>query len=157
MADGGRRAKSAAISAPWPAWVRHGLGAATALYSLVLVFTTHYPHPEELLDLLLSRREQPSDKSLHLMAYGVLGLLAAATLRAHGRLNPRNAILLAAGLAAAAVVDEITQPLFNRHSDPIDWACDCIGILAGIVVVASIADAAARRRPADECPPEAAQ
>ncbi|NDC63317.1 MAG: hypothetical protein EBZ59_04860 [Planctomycetia bacterium] len=124
--------------------MRVALSAATALYSLVLVVTTHYPHPEEILDALLAGRQHPSDKSMHLIAYCVLGLLAAVTVLAHGRLTPQNAARLAAWLAAAAVLDELTQPLFNRHTDPVDWVCDCVGILVGIVVVASVADAATR-------------
>jgi VanZ family protein len=43
-------------------------------------------------------------------------------------------VLLA--LAAFAVLDEATQPVFGRHADPLDWVYDCIGLTAGLVLVA---------------------
>jgi VanZ family protein len=125
-----RRAKLPVISSIWRPWGPRILAAATAVYSVVLVFTTHYPRPGELLDILLRGHAAPSDKSLHFMAYGVLGLLAAATAWAYG-----SALGLAAALAAAAVIDELTQPLFNRFAEPLDWVCDAVGIVLGVLAI----------------------
>lgn len=150
MAIDGRRAKRAAIFPVWRPWGPRALAVATAAYAVFLVFMTHYPQPGEILDILLGGRAAPSDKSLHFMAYGVLGLLAAATAWAYGRLTPRSALRLTAALAAAAVIDEATQPLFERYAEPLDWACDAIGIGVGVlaVVLVRLAAASAAWRPA---------
>ena len=105
------------------------LAAATAAYTLVLVFATHYPRPEELLG-----PNPPSDKTLHFVAYGLLGLFVAATLAAAGRWSWARAGLLLVVLAVFAVLDEVTQPLFGRHAEPVDWIYDLIGIAAGIAL-----------------------
>ena len=103
----------------------------TAAYTAVLVFATHYPKPADLLG-----PDPPSDKTLHFIAYGLLGLLAGATVAAAGRWSPRTALAVLLALAAFAVLDEATQPVFGRHADPLDWVYDCIGLTAGLVLVA---------------------
>jgi VanZ family protein len=108
------------------------LVALTLAYTITLVFATHYPEPEKLLG-----PNPPSDKTLHLVAYGTLGLLAAAVLAASGRWSPRSVAGLAAGLAAFAAADEITQPWFGRSAEPLDWVCDLVGLAVGIAVVAA--------------------
>lgn len=108
------------------------LAAVTAAYTAVLVFATHYPRPEELLG-----PNPPSDKTLHLLAYGVLGLLAAALVAVSGRWAARNGAGLAAGLAVFAAIDETTQPWFGRSAEPLDWVYDLIGITLGIGLVAA--------------------
>lgn len=130
MAGDGRSPKRAMFQEPFSAWPQRLIALATAAYAGVLVFATHYPKPEELVG-----RRLPSDKLLHFVAYGLLGLLAALMLRARGRLVGHTAPLLAAGLAAWAVIDEATQPLFGRAADPLDWVYDVIGITIGIGIV----------------------
>ncbi len=109
------------------------LGLLTVAYTIVLVVATHYPKPEDLLG-----PDPPSDKTLHFIAYGLLGLLAAATLAAAGRWSLRTVGVLAAGLAVFAALDEATQPAFGRAADVWDWAYDLIGLIAGIIVVAVV-------------------
>ena len=109
------------------------LAAVTVAYTLVLVFATHYPRPEELLG-----PNPPSDKTLHFAAYGLLGLFVAATLAAGGRWSRASAGRLLVALAAFAALDEATQPLFGRSAEPLDWVCDVIGIATGIAVVALV-------------------
>jgi VanZ family protein len=124
----------------------HLSAVATAAYTLLLLCATHYPKPEQLLG-----PHAPSDKTLHFLAYGGLGLLAAATLATSGRWSMTRALILGAGLAAFGAADEITQPWFQRAAEPLDWVCDCLGIAAGIVVVALIVAISQRRhRPADD-------
>jgi VanZ family protein len=108
----------------WP------LLAVTVGYSLLLVWATHHPKPEDLLG-----PNAPSDKALHFFAYGVLGFLMAATLSASRHWSLRNAIVLTVALALAAVVDESTQPIFGRAAEVLDWVFDVIGIVGGIAVV----------------------
>lgn len=109
----------------WP------FAALTACYSLVLVWATHYPKPEDFLG-----PNPPPDKALHFMAYGVLGFLMAATLAASRRWSLQNAVVLAITVALAAVVDESTQPLFGRAAEVLDWVFDVVGIVAGVALVA---------------------
>jgi VanZ family protein len=111
-------------------WCLRPLVALTIAYTLALVLATHYPEPEQLLG-----PNPPSDKTLHLLAYGGLGLLAAAVLAASGRWSLRSLAGLATGLAAFAAIDEATQPWFGRSAEPLDWACDLAGLAAGIGAV----------------------
>jgi len=109
------------------------LALLTLAYTVVLVGATHYPKPEDLLG-----PDPPSDKTLHFIAYGLLGLLAAATLAAVGRWSLRAVAGLFIALAVFAALDEATQPAFGRAADVWDWAYDLIGLSAGIVVVAVV-------------------
>ena len=63
------------------------LALATACYVFVLLAATHYPRPQEILERFGGNA--PTDKTMHVVAYGVLGLLAAATLAAWGHWRPR--------------------------------------------------------------------
>ncbi len=127
------RLKSPTFQEPFGIWTQRAITVATAVYTAMLVFTTHYPRPEELLG-----RRLPSDKLMHFVAYGVLGALAALVLRSRGRLVGRFAPLLGAGLATWGVLDEATQPLFGRAADPLDWVYDVIGIALGIATIVAL-------------------
>ena len=115
-------------------WIARLMAAATLVYTGVLVFATHYPRPEELLEGFLGRN-QPSDKTLHFVAYAVLAALAATTWLAARRTARRSVAQLTIALAAFGALDEITQPFFRRHAEPLDWVYDCIGIAIGIAAV----------------------
>ena len=107
--------------------------AATAAYTAVLVFATHYPKPQELLG-----PNAPSDKTLHVMAYTVLAGLVGLTLVAAGRWTGAAIVRATVGLAIFGALDEITQPLpwFRRAADPLDWVFDVGGIALGLTAVA---------------------
>lgn len=124
--------KPARQTLAWP-WIARLLAAGTAAYTAVLVFATHYPRPEELLG-----RSPPSDKTLHFVAYAVLAAFSAATWLAARRTASRGIAPLAIALASFGAIDEITQPFFRRHADPLDWVYDCIGIAIGIAAVVSV-------------------
>ena len=124
--------KPARQTLAWP-WIARLLAAGTAAYTAVLVFATHYPRPEELLG-----RNPPSDKTLHFVAYAVLAAFSAATWLAARRTASRSIAPLAIALASFGAIDEITQPFFRRHADPLDWVYDCIGIAIGIAAVVSV-------------------
>jgi VanZ family protein len=109
------------------------LAALTGGYTGLLVFATHYPKPEQLLGTNL-----PSDKTLHFLAYGALGLLAAALVAVSGRWSARRVAVLAAGLAVFAAIDEVTQPWFGRSAEPLDWVYDLIGLAVGITAIVAI-------------------
>jgi VanZ family protein len=140
MIPDGRRPKDATFSGGFADRTARGLAVVTAAYAVLLFAATHYPRPEEFLG-----RRAPSDKLLHFVAYGILGFLAAATLRASGRWSGRAAGWLFAALAVAAVIDEVTQPLCSRAAEPLDWVFDCFGLAAGIALIASWAWARGNR------------
>jgi len=114
-------------------WMARLLAAATVAYTGVLVFATHYPRPEELLG-----PNAPSDKTLHFVAYAVLAALATATWLTARRTASRGIAALVIALCGFGAIDEITQPFFRRHADPLDWVYDCIGIGIGIAAVVSV-------------------
>ena len=108
------------------------LAAGSLGYTAVLVFLTHYPKPQDLLG-----EDLPPDKMLHFLAYGVLGFLVTAAVVTRGRWSWRTAGLTALALAGFAALDEVTQPLFGRSAEPLDWIWDLAGLAAGIVAVAA--------------------
>lgn len=113
-------------------WPYRLAATATVAYTIVLVFATHYPKPQELLGA-----NAPSDKTLHVMAYAVLATLVGLTLAAAGRWTGGAIARAAAGMAIFGVIDEITQPLpwFGRAADPLDWGFDLGGIALGLAAV----------------------
>ena len=119
------------------------IALATVVYAGVLVFATHYPKPEDFLGAAAA-----ADKTLHFIAYASLAVLAGATLATAGRWSPWTAFLLAAALAMFGIVDEVTQPLFRRSAEPLDWVFDCIGIAVGIGIVTAAVALLGRRRAA---------
>lgn len=121
------------------AWPFRLLAVATGAYTAILLFATHHPKPGDLVGDLVHR-----DKMLHITAYGLLGLLVAATIATAGRFSPRAVAFAVVSLLAFAAIDEVTQPLFGRSTEMLDWACDSAGIAAGFAAVAA-AWAAARR------------
>jgi VanZ family protein len=123
-----------------PSWPARVAGIATGGYVGVLLFATHYPKPQEFLG-----GNPPSDKTLHLVAYGLLGLFVGTTLLLAGRWSRRTMLLAAVSLILFAALDEATQPLpwFRRAADPLDWVFDCLGIAIGLAAVAVAARALA--------------
>ncbi|MCE9632033.1 MAG: VanZ family protein [Planctomycetia bacterium] len=117
-----------------------GFALCTVAYAIVLVSATHYPRPEELLG-----PNAPSDKTLHFLAYATLATLVGATLLVSGRWTAWTAGWLGIAMAVFGVVDELTQPLFGRAAEPLDWVYDCVGISGGLLAVAAVAFTIARR------------
>jgi VanZ family protein len=115
--------------------------ALAVAYAAFLVWATHHPKPGDLLG-----PNPPPDKLLHFGAYGVLGFLVASTVAASGRWSRRTAVILAVGLAIAAGVDEVTQPMFGRSAEVLDWVFDVIGLFGGIATVAMICRLLGRSR-----------
>jgi VanZ family protein len=124
----------------------YGLRAVLGMYLVVMVLFTHWPRIE-LPDI---RLKVPMDKWMHYVGYGVLGVLLtwvlwrARQLRlqraaspALPRERPRAAwlALIWAGVGVFAAIDEATQPLFGRNSDPWDWCSDLLGALSGMLLV----------------------
>lgn len=128
--------------------LRRLLSLATAGYAIALAVATHYPRPQEILVRLGAGGV--TDKTQHVVAYTVLGLLAAATLASWNRWALRNLVLLLGVLALFGAIDEVTQPLFGRMADPADWVGDCVGIVAGLLVAAVGVAVVGFRQPASK-------
>ena len=103
------------------------VGVKIALYAwtILLLLATHWPRPG--IDL----SPYGGDKTAHLAAYGLWGLLACA---AHGRSKSGLLRWLLAGMVLGAV-DEWTQPLFERHAEWLDWFADATGLGLGFLSV----------------------
>lgn len=117
------------------------LRLATAAYAFVLIVATHIPR----LDVSFNTGTPvPSDKTLHFAAYGVLGfligLIATGSVLSWQRWLPTAL----GAIAVFAMLDEATQPLFGRATEPFDWVADVAGAAAGLIV-AAVAAAIARR------------
>ncbi len=74
------------------------------------------------------------DKWLHAACFFVLGSLLMATLAAYRRRPIRRAIIAFCALTLYGALDELTQPLVNRHGAFSDWYADVKGALAAVVV-----------------------
>ena len=113
---------------PWPRL----LATACPLYAGVLLWATHAPRispPHVVLGPI------PSDKSLHLAAYAVLGTLTALTSLSLGRNGVRAFLCLSTGLAVFACADEITQPMCGRTAEALDWVADMAGAVTAVTLV----------------------
>lgn len=117
------------LAEPWPGVLRW----IAVAYTAVLLYATHHPRPESLIG-----EDAPSDKTLHFFAYGVLGGVVAAAVAARGGWKARTAMNVFVGLALFAAADEVTQPIFGRFADAVDWAFDEAGLVAGIAVTSLV-------------------
>lgn len=75
-----------------------------------------------------------NDKIEHLIGYALLGVVTCW--RFGGSEHGRGAVMLAVfiGLAAYAVVDELTQPWFGRSCEWGDWLADLGGASIGLLI-----------------------
>jgi VanZ family protein len=119
---------------------RRAVTAALVLYWIALFTATHLPRIPRPLELNVS------DKWEHYAAYAILGLLLAARRAASGPLSWRAMTWIWAAAIVYGAFDELTQPLFGRHDDLLDWRADIVGSATGILVFAVLARCVARRR-----------
>ena len=109
------------------------LRIVTAAYAIALVVATHTPRLAVSFD---SGTPIPADKLLHFTAYGVLGMLVGFIAEQADRKLFRWLPMAFAAVACFALVDEITQPMFQRHAEPFDWVADIIGGGVGLCLTA---------------------
>lgn len=129
--------------------VRAAATASFWAYLAVLTVATHVPRVDPAyLETVGRVSPLEPDKTLHLVAYGVLGLLAGIAFAA-GRTSD-GVIRLFVALACWAFLDEFTQPLFGRGAEFLDWCHDLAGLAVGLAVaVAADRLRATLRRAAD--------
>lgn len=123
-------------------WLSGLLGVGLVLYTGVLIVATHLPSVGGMV------RYPGADKVLHVLAYTVLGTLAAAVIGSIRGLSLRNLTALLVVLALFAAADELTQPWFRRQAELGDWLADCVGFSLGVGGVAWVASR--RQQRADE-------
>jgi VanZ family protein len=125
---------------PWPRL----LPATCLLYAGLLLWATHAP---QLTPPTVNIGPLPSDKSLHLAAYGALGALAALAAKATGQRGVRGIIWLCIGLTLFALADEATQPLCGRTAEVFDWVADVVGAGTAVALVLAIGLVTVRATP----------
>jgi VanZ family protein len=122
------------------------------LYVALLFTSTHWPR----LRLLDTPTMIPVDKIAHFSCYGGLTALALLLpigflLRPDGRTVKRRwaaALGLWSLVALLGLIDETTQPWFDRDFEWADLACDTAGALLAILVVSALWNWRFGKRPA---------
>ncbi len=94
----------------------------------IIAFTVSHAPLERLPDL------HTSDKTLHFVGFFVLGSVFFLTLVVHGGNRWRRIGIVSLIMFVYALVDELTQPLVNRHADVLDFASDLVGAMGALVV-----------------------
>lgn len=89
-----------------------------------VVFLTHLP--QEIMSETL--QENNLDKVQHIVAYGMITLFFALSIR--NSFSLLSAVILFFFILTIATLDEFTQPFVNRQASPIDWLADMVGIVA---------------------------
>lgn len=118
---------------------RRGLLAACITLWTTEAVLTHIPLPT-------LPPAAPSDKTMHFAAYFVLATSLLLTLWAYGRSLSRRQMLTFLVMAAYGAVDELTQPLVNRHASLLDWIASAAGAAAAVAVHALVVMLHRRRR-----------
>lgn len=98
------------------------------IYWIVLFYATHMPLPHGFLP-------GESDKLIHFIAYGLLGVLLTTLRALRGSLPWLSLLGRWLFLAAYGALDEVTQLLVNRSCDLRDWLADITGAAIGVGVV----------------------
>lgn len=111
------------------------------VYWLTLITAMHIPRVPEPLSF------RASDKVVHLLAYAVLGALVGLAWSLRWRFGWLAALGLWVLLAAHGALDEVTQPIFGRHADVLDWYADMLGAALGLAVMAGARVCWLRMRP----------
>jgi VanZ family protein len=132
----------------WPkSWERF-FRWALPVYWILLFAATHYPAPPGLVPI------PQSDKVMHFVCFGLLGLLFWLYAESGGRrVTARFVWIALVVLAAYAALDEYLQQFVNRVTSLADWLAD----VAGITVVLLLLELRRRRRSAAQVTPDRAR
>jgi VanZ family protein len=121
--------------------IRRYLAAACAVVWTAAFVATHVPS-RRLPDLSVK------DTTLHVIGYFFLASTLLLTLSAYATRRQARALLVFFIMAGYAALDEITQPLVNRHAALSDWVADVVGAAAAVIVCELLLAIFSRRRPA---------
>ena len=105
---------------------RHALLATCLTVWTAAIIATHIP-PGRVPHMGVS------DKLLHVLGYFVLASVFWMTLKGYrvNRLMRITCVLM--GMLAYAAFDELTQPIFNRDANILDWLADVIGTVISVI------------------------
>jgi VanZ family protein len=95
-----------------------------AIYWLGMFVGTHYPTPPHT-------PLGNVDKWMHFSAYLGLALLLSIATAVRRPVSLAIGLAIVLLLAGYGVFDELTQPLFGRDCELLDWCADVAGILIG--------------------------
>ena len=79
-----------------------------------------------------------SDKLLHVVGYFFLASIFWLTLKGYDVKRITRLICVSMGLMAYAVLDELTQPIFNRDASIYDWLADVAGTIIAVILMETI-------------------
>ena len=87
-----------------------------------------------------------ADKGVHIVLYLVLGFLSGRALLRGKTARVWHLLVLVLGLFAFGALDEVHQLWIpGRTADPVDWAADAAGSVAGIAASVALTRASGRR------------
>src|SRR5258705_714639 len=111
--------------------LRRVLTSVLVAYWVFALGMTHIPHPPPLGPVT-------SDKLAHFLAYGLLtGLLFLALW--NWRPGWRYLPLIVLGIVVAyAAFDELTQPIFGRDCEFLDWVADSSAAVVAVSVLGAV-------------------
>lgn len=75
-----------------------------------------------------------SDKGMHLLGYAILGSSFLLAMWSRGLPRKKRIFRVIIILLIYAALDEITQPLVNRHASILDWIADASGVGIAVLV-----------------------
>src|SRR3954462_7967186 len=108
--------------------LRRVLASLLVAYWGFALVMTHIPHPPPI-------GPQVSDKLIHFLAYGLLSGLLFLTLwmwRPGWRYLP---LVVLGMIIAYAAFDELTQPIFGRDCEFLDWVADSSAAVVAVSVL----------------------
>lgn len=106
--------------------LRMALTGVTGLYWLAMLWGTHMRMPPSSVEV--------NDKLMHFAAYFVLTALLVFGNAMRGRLDWRTMVQTFLIVAVYGIFDELTQPLFGRDGEVLDWLGDVAGAFTAILV-----------------------
>lgn len=116
-------------------WYRLAVTGALGLYWLTMFAATHVPKIPKAFEPSFS------DKWQHYVGYAGLGFLLSACWFTRRPLSWKRAAWLSAVPAVYGAFDEVTQPLFGRDAELLDWRADIVGGVTGIALYAILSTA----------------
>jgi VanZ family protein len=104
--------------------------ALLSFYWIILFILCHIPIPKVVY------QAQVSDKTLHFVAYILLGFLLWFSLNPDTKVNWRkpSAWLVFFVIILYGIFDEVTQGYVGRSCDIMDFLYDVIGVVAGLIL-----------------------
>jgi VanZ family protein len=117
------------VTSSTPRWLPRTLWAGTALLWIGLFIGTHIP-AQSLPPMHVS------DKTLHFAAYfGLASMIYVSTWITNPRRRWLSVMVLAICMVYGAI-DELLQPLVNRHASAKDWIADVAGAACAVLLLA---------------------